>query len=169
MDYELIRSKRKTMELSIDEDLKVIVRAPERLSQKKIDQFVEDHRAWIEKHQKQKEEWLKAHKVTPEKEEQWRKEAREYLPLRTAYYAGLMGLKPTGVKITSAKKRFGSCNSKNSICYSWRLMQYPSEAIDYVIVHELSHIVHKNHGREFYGLIARYLPDYKEREKLLKR
>ena len=79
-----------------------------------------------------------------------------------------MGLNPTGIKITSAEKRFGSCNGKNSICYSWRLMQYPAEAIDYVVVHELAHIKHKNHGKEFYRLIENFLPDYKNREKLLK-
>ena len=79
-----------------------------------------------------------------------------------------MGLEPTGIKITSAQKRFGSCNGKNSICYSWRLMLYPPEAIDYVVVHELAHIVHKNHGAKFYKLVAKYLPDYKERVKMLR-
>lgn len=47
-------------------------------------------------------------------------------------------------------------------------MRYPDEAIDYVIVHELAHIKHKNHSKAFYALIEKYLPDYKEREKLLK-
>ena len=79
-----------------------------------------------------------------------------------------MGVKPTGIKITSAKKQIGSCSGKNSICYSWGLMQYAPEAIDYVVVHELAHIIHKNHGKDFYKLIEKYLPDYKKREKLLK-
>ena len=79
-----------------------------------------------------------------------------------------MELKPAGIKITSAQKRFGSCSGKNSICYSWRLMLYPPEAIDYVVVHELAHIVHKNHSAKFYALVAKYLPDYKERENLLR-
>ena len=47
-------------------------------------------------------------------------------------------------------------------------MLYPPEAIDYVVVHELAHIVHKNHGAEFYKLIEKYLPDYKERVKMLR-
>jgi predicted metal-dependent hydrolase len=79
-----------------------------------------------------------------------------------------MGLRPAGVKITSAAKRFGSCSAKNSLCFSWRLMRYPEAAIDYVIVHELAHIRHKNHGRDFYTLIGAVLPDYRERKKLLK-
>ena len=47
-------------------------------------------------------------------------------------------------------------------------MEYPEEAIDYVIVHELAHIKYKNHGREFYALVAQYLPDYQRRSALLK-
>ena len=94
--------------------------------------------------------------------------ALPYLAARTEYFAALMELKPTGIKITSAQKRFGSCSGKNSICYSWRLMLYPPEAIDYVVVHELAHIVYKNHSAKFYALVVKYLPDYKEREKLLR-
>ena len=47
-------------------------------------------------------------------------------------------------------------------------MLYPNEAIDYVVVHELAHIKHHNHSKDFYSLISEYLPDYKDREKLLK-
>ena len=79
-----------------------------------------------------------------------------------------MGLVPAGIKITSARTRFGSCSGKNSICFSWRLMLYPPEAIDYVIVHELAHIRHHDHSLAFYALIEQYLPDWKARMKLLK-
>ena len=72
------------------------------------------------------------------------------------------------MKITSARKRFGSCSGKNSLCFSYWLMLYPQEAVDYVIVHELAHIVHKNHSAAFYRLIGQYLPDYRERIKMLK-
>ena len=79
-----------------------------------------------------------------------------------------MGLVPAGIKITSARTRFGSCSGKNSICFSWRLMLYPPEAIDYVIVHELAHIRHHDHSPAFYALIEQHLPDWKVRMKLLK-
>ena len=85
------------------------------------------------------------------------------------YYSALMGLTPTALHITSAKTRFGSCSGKNSISLSWRVMQYDERAIDYVVVHELAHIKHHNHGKQFYALIERYLPDYKERAKILKK
>ena len=95
-------------------------------------------------------------------------QAKEYLPQRTAHWSTVMGLVPAGIKITSARTRFGSCSGKNSICFSWRLMLYPPEAIDYVIVHELAHIRHHDHSPAFYALIAQYLPDWKARMKLLK-
>ena len=79
-----------------------------------------------------------------------------------------MGVTPTGLKITTARKRYGSCSGKNSLCFSCFLMNCPEEAIDLVVVHELCHIREKNHGPRFYALLEQYLPDYKERKKLLK-
>lgn len=79
-----------------------------------------------------------------------------------------MNLYPTGLKITSARTRFGSCSGKNSICFSWRLMDYPEPAIDNVVVHELAHIAHKNHGPQFWALVERYLPDYRARRAMLR-
>ena len=79
-----------------------------------------------------------------------------------------MGLRPAGVTITGAEKRFGSCSAKNRICFSWRLMQYPEEAVDYVVVHELAHILHKNHGKAFYACVEEVLPDWRARRALLK-
>ena len=168
MEYKLIRSKRKTVELSIDEDLKPLVKAPLKMSTEDIEKFVFKHKKWIEKQTKRKVEHAENFSVSHEEETVLKAKALPYLSERTDHFAEIMGVKPTGIKITSAKKRFGSCSGKNSICYSWRLMQYPLEAIDYVVVHELAHITHKNHGKEFYGLIEKILPDYKKRENLLK-
>ena len=88
------------------------------------------------------------------------------LPRRVEYYSEKMGLYPTSVKITSAATRFGSCSGKNSICFSYRLMLYPPEAVDYVVVHELAHIKEKNHSARFYALVEMYMPDYRERGKI---
>ena len=126
------------------------------------------HEKWIEKHTKLKKERAEKYNISEENETVLKEKALPYIRARTEFYAKIMGVKPTGIKITSAKKRFGSCSGKDSICYSWRLMLYPPEAIDYVVVHELAHITHKNHGKEFYKLIEKILPDYKKREKLLK-
>ena len=68
----------------------------------------------------------------------------------------------------AASTAVGSCNSRNSLCFSWRLMQYPDAAIDLVVVHELCHIAHHDHGAGFYALLGSILPDHRERMKLLK-
>ena len=91
------------------------------------------------------------------------------IPPKVRHYAAIMGLRPTGIRITSARTRFGSCSGKNSLCFSWRLMEYPEEAVDYVVVHELAHIVHKNHGPDFWALVGQHMPDYKRRRALLRK
>ncbi|MBQ3560617.1 MAG: M48 family metallopeptidase [Oscillospiraceae bacterium] len=168
MDYKLIRSKRKTIELSIDDDFLPLVKAPLKMSTQEIESFINKHKKWIEKQTITKREHDEKFLLSDEEEWVLKIKALPYLTERTKYFADIMGVKYSGIKITSAKKRFGSCNGKNSICYSWHLMQYPPEAIDYVVVHELAHIIYKNHSKDFYKLIEKYLPDYKNREKLLK-
>lgn len=169
MDYKRVESRGKTLSMHIDESMQVVVRAPRWVPKSEVDRFVKTHENWIEKavarqRRRNEQEAL----LTPERIAELRAQASAYLPQRTAYFAKLMGVCPKSVKITSAKKRFGSCSGQNGICYSWRLMLYPKEAVDYVVVHELAHIRQKNHSSAFYREIEKILPDYKERAKLLK-
>ena len=94
--------------------------------------------------------------------------ARQVLPPKITYYSEKMGLFPTGVRITSARTRYGSCSGKNSLCFSCFLMNCPDAAMDLVVVHELCHIQVKNHGPDFYALLEQVLPDWRERKKLLR-
>ena len=80
-----------------------------------------------------------------------------------------MGLKYGRITITGAKTRFGSCSAKGNISFSFRLMKYPEAAIDYVVVHELAHLLELNHSQKFWNIVATVFPDYKERRKLLKK
>ncbi|MBQ7596684.1 MAG: M48 family metallopeptidase [Clostridia bacterium] len=169
-DYRLIRSRRKTLALEISRECEVIVRAPYAMPQKKIEEFVRQHESWIARGlEKQKKRAQSRENLTEADIKELKKRARDYLPQKTEYYAKLMGVRYSGIKITSAKTRFGSCSASNSICYSYLLMLKPLSAVDYVVVHELAHTVHKNHGRQFYALIEKYLPDYKQRIKELKK
>lgn len=168
MDILVIRAKRKTMSLSVNDDLQAVVRAPFAVPEKDIREFVESNSAWLEKAVLRKQKQLERYDISDDEKEQLKSLAKQVIPERVEYYSRLMNLYPTDVKITSAKKRFGSCNGKNSLCFSYFLMKYPIEAVDYVVVHELAHIKHHNHGKDFYKLIKKYLPDYKERERLLK-
>ena len=169
MDYTVIRSRRRTLALEITRDARVVVRAPMRASQRDIERFVAAHRQWMDEHLARRQAWLETHPpLTEEEIAALRSRARAYLPGRVELWAGRMGVKLTGVKITSARTRFGSCSGKNSLCFSLYLMQYPAEAIDYVVVHELAHIRHKNHGPAFYAEVAKYMPDYRQRQALLR-
>lgn len=170
--YRLIRSDRKTLSLEITPSSELLVRAPRRLPTSEIDSFVESKSKWIEKHLEKSRlrgAMAEAGKLTDKQVAELKAKARKILPQKTAFYAAMMALEPTSVKITSAKKRLGSCSAKNGICYSYTLMRYPEKAIDYVVVHELAHIRFKNHGWEFYALIEKYMPDYRERLALIKK
>lgn len=169
-EYKLIRSKRKSISLEISKNLYIIVRSPYGFPKSEIDRFVTSKNDWIaENLEKMKARAEKYPSQISEDEAKFLIEkAKKILPDKVAYYSKLMNLYPTALKITAAKTRFGSCSGKNSICFSYLLIRYPDEAIDYVVVHELAHIKHKNHSKAFYALIEKYLPDYKEREKLLK-
>lgn len=167
--YRLIRSNRKTLSLEVTQDLEVLVRAPMYTSDATVKTFFHKHTAWLQKHYAQMETRRMAHpEPSPAQVEALQKAAKAHLPERVEHYARLMDLAPTGISITNAKTRFGSCSAKNRLCFSWRLMAYPPAAVDYVVVHELAHIVHKNHGPDFYALIATILPDWKSRRQLLR-
>lgn len=166
-EYTLIRSERKTLSVEVSSDCKITVRAPLRLSQKKIDAFLLEKKPWLEKTVlKQLEKSKNTKSYTAEDIEALRKKAKEIIPEKVRYYSEMMGVTPAAVKINSAKKRFGSCSGKNSLNFSLYLMDKDELFIDYVVVHELAHIKHHNHSKAFYGFIAEFMPDYKERMKL---
>lgn len=167
--YELIRSRRKTLALEITGDGRLLVRAPLRCSRARIDAFAAAHAAWIETHlalQRQRAA-RRPPAPTAEEIEALKARARAELPPKVAYWSEKMGVSPTGFKVTTARKRYGSCSAKNSLCFSCFLMNCPEEAVELVVVHELCHIREKNHGPRFYALLEQYLPDWRERKKLL--
>ncbi|MDR3085942.1 MAG: M48 family metallopeptidase [Christensenellaceae bacterium] len=167
--YTLIRSRRKTLAMQLDREGQLIVRAPLRLPLHEIERFVAEHEAWVQKQLRLREERLqKRPEPTQEEAEALKRQAGELLPQRVAFFSAQMGLFPSAVKINAAKERFGSCSAKNNLNFSCFLLRYPQEAIDYVVVHELAHIAHKNHGREFHALVESILPDYQARRALLR-
>lgn len=167
--YTLIRSRRKTLALQVTPDLRVVVRAPQRASRREIDRFVEAHVDWITQQlARQRQRAAERPPLTEADILALKAKAKAELPPLVERYSQLMGLTPTGVKITRAKTRYGSCSPKNSLCFSCLLMRCPLPAIEYVVVHELAHIRHKNHGAAFYALVESFLPDYRDRKKLLR-
>ena len=95
--------------------------------------------------------------------------ALKYIPPMVKEQADIMGLTPTGLHITSARTRWGSCSGKNSVNFSCYLMKASPECIRYVIIHELAHIKHHDHSKKFWQLVERYCPDYRRLKQELRR
>ncbi|MDP4086328.1 MAG: SprT family zinc-dependent metalloprotease [Bacillota bacterium] len=75
--------------------------------------------------------------------------------------------KPRSIRISDSKTTWGTCDSKLQLTFNWRLAMAPPEVIDYVVVHEMCHMVHLNHDRSFWRLVGKMIPDYKEKENWL--
>jgi len=94
-------------------------------------------------------------------------EARRELQTRCMWFSLKTGHIPSTVRITNARKRWGSCTHKGGLNFSWRLVQAPPEIVDYVVVHELVHISQPDHSKKFWGKVGKILPDYERRRKWL--
>ncbi len=93
--------------------------------------------------------------------EWYKDEAKKIIAARAAWWARRSGLAYTSVNITRANRRWGSCSPNDRLNFSWRLVMAPMAVIDYVVVHELAHIPHKNHSRRFWKTVKTMYPDYK--------
>jgi len=99
----------------------------------------------------------------------YKNEIKKILPQKVEEFSKKMNLFPTSISYRKNKRTWGSCNHKNGLNFNILLMKFPIEIMEYVIVHELAHIKHKNHSRDFWNLVTVYCPNYKEVEKLFKR
>jgi len=184
IEYTIERSiRRKHTYITIRDDGSVLVKASLLSSSKTIDTFVQQKREWILKHQQKIKNALIQQKdffyfLGEQKEKQnyshdeierlYREKAKELIPPLVEKFSHKMQLYPTKVSFRKAKTRWGSCSARNSLSFNIHLMQTPLSFIEYVVVHELAHIQHKNHSRAFWSLVEEMLPDYKERRSLIK-
>lgn len=166
------RSRRKSLSLSVTKDLQVLVKAPYLMKSSIIKDFIAKNEWWIESRVERqkginalKDEYSSSTAVGRAK----RKAVLEMLSQRTLYWADIMGVKPSKIRLSSAEKRFGSCNSKGEISYSVILAHFSAEEQDAVIVHELAHLKEMNHGKRFYEIVLKTMPDYRKRIKNLKK
>lgn len=98
----------------------------------------------------------------------YKKRAKEIIPKLVDIYSQKMNLFPTSIKYRKNKNTWGSCNYKNGLNFNIYLCKFPIEIIEYVVVHELAHIKHKNHSKAFWSLVEKYCSDYKSRIRLFK-
>lgn len=90
----------------------------------------------------------------------YKREAVKILSERLQYWSEQMNLRPSQVKFREQRTRWGSCSSRKVINLNWRLIVFPQEIIDYVIVHELAHLEHMNHSDRFWSLVEKHLANY---------
>lgn len=99
----------------------------------------------------------------------YQRQALAHLQKRLAVFSLMMGVLPRGLKITQAKRRWGSCSAENRLSFTWRLIMTPPDVVDYVVVHELAHIREKNHSSAFWGLVAGTAPRFQEHRRWLRK
>lgn len=208
---KIIKQKRKTLSLKVDNDWQVIVKVPNYASKKNILDFLEKYKDWIlekqelvSKNTQKFEIWEKflffweyfelkfdekkkfffdekyfyTNFKNPEEIKKnfikfYKKEAKKYIVDKTIEFSRILWLEFKEIKINSAKTRWWSCNSKKNINFSFRLILAPKLSIDYVIIHELTHLKEMNHSRQFWNLVDNYcrqiwIWDYKKEKKWLK-
>ena len=90
----------------------------------------------------------------------YKNKAYEKISERVSWYAQKRNLKYNKIKITNTQKRWGSCSKKGNLNFSWRIIMAPLPVIDYVVVHELVHLIEKNHTRAFWNKVKMLMPDY---------
>ncbi len=162
--YTLIRSKRKSISIEIKPDASVVVRAPLHLSERKIRQFVDEKSGWIKKHtealKNAREQFSELTKLSEKELAQLTEQAKAVIPQRCAYYAKILGVEYGRITVRHQKTKWGSCSSKKNLNFNCLLMLAPPEVLDAVAVHELCHLRHMNHSKEFYGEVLKAYPDY---------
>ncbi|WGS64718.1 M48 family metallopeptidase [Marinitoga aeolica] len=208
--YDIIKSKRKSLSITIENNGNVIVRAPKFLSDYEIKKFIFDKRKWIiskltnikpikEKEYRDGEKFLYLGKyyklitiegnygvgiqndfiyislkkdffdnISLKKEmilKWYKNEAKKIINERLEYYSKIMNLKYGKVYIRDQKTRWGSCSGKNNLSFNFRIIMAPMRKIDYIIVHELAHILHKHHQKSFWDYVSKYCDDYLESRK----
>ena len=98
----------------------------------------------------------------------YKKQAQVEISERTKVIASKLNLEYSTLKISNAKTNWGSCGPKNSLNFNWRLIMAPEGVVDYVIIHELMHILEKNHSAKFWNKVATVMPEYRTARKWLR-
>lgn len=100
--------------------------------------------------------------------EWYKHEAFKVFKERTRYYSQILKLYPENIRIKEQKSIWGSCSSKNNINFNWKLIMAPQAVLDYIVVHELCHLKHRDHSKSFWDLVEQVMPEYRLKRKWLK-
>ncbi len=97
-----------------------------------------------------------------------KEEARSIITRKVEHFCSGLGLEYNRLSIKNQKTRLGSCSSNKNLNFNWQIINLPEEVINYIIIHEISHLRHQNHSKEFWRAVYDIDPDYKSKHKWLK-
>ena len=172
IEYTVIRSRRRSVSITIDKDANMVVRAPLRMSDRAIAVFVASKQEWIKKHLEKMRQRVRKRNELPvltaaEREELVQKALR-IIPERVAYFAPVVGVTYGNITVRHQKTVWGSCSAKGNLNFNCMLAALPAEVTDYVVVHELCHRKEMNHSPRFWAEVEKIIPNHKEIRKWLK-
>lgn len=172
IEVRLSRKRVKNLNLRISRDgSHVDVSAPSWVSEDEVRDFVRRKAAWIESHLAQAADtpMARASQATPEEVARWREVVSACVPALIAAWEPIMGVRAGKVAYRNMTSRWGSCQpSTGRICINVRLALYPPECLEYVVVHELCHLLERGHGPRFHQLMDAFMPDWKQRRAKLR-
>lgn len=171
LEIKIVRTDRRSFCIKSEID-GFVVRVPKRASDTEINEFLNQHKRWIEKQK------LRTDKLRTEYEQlkplletelaEIKNKAKDVITERVEHYAKIMGVNYGKITIRTQKRRWGSCSVNGNLSFNCILMLAPDAVIDSVVVHELCHIKVKNHSKKFYDEVLRFFPDYWNCHKWLK-
>ena len=187
--YTLVKSsRRRTISIQIGAGGKMTVRCPYYMGKWIVDGFLREKQDWIYKNYLvavqsttiddnwgNSDDYANDNLHVPSRKPEdpilvnkHKKYARKIFEAKVTYYQQFTGGNYTSITIRDQKTRWGSCSGRGTLSFNWRLILAPPEILDYVVVHELCHLTHMNHSKEFWNLVGSVIPDYKVRRKWLK-
>lgn len=170
--YTIIRSRRKTIGINIDRDGNVIVRAPVYCTKKDIERALRESESWIAKTKAKLEKTIEqadiAGALTDADIKRLAAQMRRVLPEKLDHYSKLLGVTCGRVSVRCQKSKWGSCSAKGNLNFNCLLMLAPEKVMDYVIVHELCHLKHMDHSKEFWAEVESVDPAFKAHQKWLR-
>jgi predicted metal-dependent hydrolase len=219
LEFSVLRSRRRTADIVVERDGRIVVRAPDTVSDSDVDSAVRDNVAWIYRTIAEREElnaprrhrpfmqgssfaylgrnyrlrfvtgasrslvlrhgWFELDEsvVVEAGEPGARKVFRDFyasrgeplLKKRVARLACKVDVRPGPVKVRELGYHWASCGPSGSLNFHWKIMMAPSTVIDYVVVHELCHLKHRDHSDAFWNEVDKVLPSWRERKEWLRR
>lgn len=167
------KSIRKSIVLSVNAKSEISIKSPKFILNSELKKFIDDRSDWIIKrlilnqNSIEKSNYPINNKNIDKLRPMYRKLARLEITKLVDKYTNELGIEYNNIYIREQKTRWGSCSSKRNLNFNWKVMLTTPELIEYLVIHEVCHLVHLNHSKDFWNLVVKLCPDYKLRRKKL--